>query len=441
MEKVYMGMLCILTGVELTSFCYTILGKRHGNLMSKRLIVPVLLGMLILIGIMGGWDRRIIYRILQLALICFLWYFYSDTWRSSIKIWFVTYLLLSVLEAGIHQLLFSFDLVLGNESVADTLLIRQECIYVGIVVILLWLYYYIIGRKIDRNAFQLSNKVSIVVGIILFLVVAMMAFFLYVTEQIPIQGMMKMGSVLILCGGFGICGMVLVLIYSFNKIERYRIQNELVEGFNEQQREYFERLLEHEQETRAFRHDMVNHLIAMRGLCTSGEYHPLEHYLDELLLDMKTISNQQYDVGNEIINTIINYYFCPLTEHCIIQVKGYVGALDSMSQKDLCVIVSNLIKNATEAVMSLEEGERNIKFVVSEGKEYVNIRVENTMDGNLIFDNNGIPKTTKEDKRNHGFGLHNVNEILQRYHGSYDGKVEDGRFIACVTFKINRLQG
>ncbi len=438
MEKIYMGMLCILSGVELMSFCYTVLGKRRGNLISIRWILPVLFMGLILISIMSGWGRNLVFNILQVGLICFLWYYYSDTWRSAIKIWIVTYLLFSVLEAGIHQLLLSFDMVVGYESAGDTRLIWQECIYVGIVIILLWLYYGIVGRRIDRNAFQLSNKISIVVGIILFLVVAMMTFFLYITEHIFIPKMMRVGSVLIILGGAGICGMVMVLIYSFNKIEIYRVQNEMAEGYNEQQREYFERLLEREQKTKMFRHDMANHLVAMRGLCTNREYASLEQYLDELLLDMKTISKQQYDVGNEIINTIINYYFSPLEGHCKIQVKGYVDSLEWISKKDLCVIVSNLTKNATEAVMPLKDEERNIKFQICQGMEYINICVENTMDGKLIIENNGIVRTTKEDKQNHGFGLRNVREILQHYHGNYNEKVENGRYIADITIKIDR---
>ena len=89
-------------------------------------------------------------------------------------------------------------------------------------------------------------------------------------------------------------------------------------------------------------------------------------YLSEMLGEISEISKRQYDVGNDIVNTIINYYFLPIRENCNIKVKGYMWEEQEVSQRDLCIIVSNLVKNATESVENMQNHEKEILFEVKE---------------------------------------------------------------------------
>ena len=69
-----------------------------------------------------------------------------------------------------------------------------------------------------------------------------------------------------------------------------------------------------------------------------------------MLSDISSISKYDYDVGKEIVNTILNYYLLPIKDKCKIDVKGYISDSLDIARRDLCILVSNLVKNAVEAV-------------------------------------------------------------------------------------------
>jgi signal transduction histidine kinase len=64
--------------------------------------------------------------------------------------------------------------------------------------------------------------------------------------------------------------------------------------------------------------------------------------------------------------------------------------------------------------------------------------MENTYTGTLSIDKNGSVKTIKKDEKNHGYGLKNVLEIIERYGGEKDINAEEKRFRVDVTFHIKK---
>ena len=70
-------------------------------------------------------------------------------------------------------------------------------------------------------------------------------------------------------------------------------------------------------------------------------------------------------------------------------------------------------------------------FEVCQGKKSLNIHVENTMEGKINM-KNGLPVTTKEDKRNHGLGILNVKAIVEKYKGRYSYKLGNHRYVVDV---------
>ena len=47
-----------------------------------------------------------------------------------------------------------------------------------------------------------------------------------------------------------------------------------------------------------------------------------------------------------------------------------------------------------------------------------------------------LPKTTKKDKKNHGIGLRNVKETVEKNHGTFQWGVEDSCFRTVVTLPL-----
>lgn len=226
------------------------------------------------------------------------------------------------------------------------------------------------------------------------------------------------------------------MIYYFNTKQKYQTERDFLEQYNDQQKQYFEDLLKKEQDIRQFRHDITAHLLQIQNFCENEEYEKEEEYIRELLDEITLINKKGYRVGNDIIDTILNNYLAPISSTCLIKVKGYIDHEINNAGKDLCVIVSNLVKNAVEAVEKCTCEKKEIIFKVNQGKQFLGIKVKNTADTGDITIRNKYPVTGKENKRMHGLGIRNVKAVAEAYQGSYQYQIEKGYYVAEVQLQI-----
>ena len=97
---------------------------------------------------------------------------------------------------------------------------------------------------------------------------------------------------------------------------------------------------------------------------------------------------------------------------------------------DLCTIVSNLLKNAVEAV---DSGGEIVVHIIRKEK-YAQIEISNSCKNTLQVDNTGKIETSKLDKENHGYGISNVKKAVQKNHGEFQYDIEEHRF--CVELVL-----
>lgn len=163
--------------------------------------------------------------------------------------------------------------------------------------------------------------------------------------------------------------------------------------------------------------------------------------VDKTVLDdiahQVSIYDSTVHTGNNALDTI-------LTEKSLLGEREHITlgcivdghALDFMSDTDLYSLFGNALDNAFEAVRALEdEDERNISLLVKQAAGMVSIHIENYYAGDVRFEN-GIPVTTKEDKRNHGYGIKSMHIITQRYGGSLTMGTEDQTFYLNVLIPV-----
>lgn len=219
---------------------------------------------------------------------------------------------------------------------------------------------------------------------------------------------MAFGQILIIILLYGI-------IFSGHSIYELRRQKEISEIQNKLQREYFKKLIARETETKRFRHDIINDLLQFQNYCANKKYDKLEHYLENTLGAVYEIHNNYYNVGNDIVNTVLNYYLLPLKESHTISVQGYISGKISMDERELCILVSNMVKNATEALQKIKDGYLWIK--IREGEEFLYIEVKNSFQGEVVFDKKGMPISSKKNRENHGIGTYNIVDIAKKMVG------------------------
>lgn len=268
------------------------------------------------------------------------------------------------------------------------------------------------------------------------MIVAMLSYFTFVLTEIVNKTPKNIAILLVTAGGLTIFILMYVMLFYINSNQKYQMQRDMMEQFNEQQKQYFEELLEKEQRTKKFRHDATSDLIQLQNFCENKNYAMLEQYLQEMLKEITVINKKGYNVGNEIVNIILNTHFASVETISDIKVKGAIDDDINISQRDLCVIVSNLVKNAVEAVKECSQEPKSILFEVNQGKKFLQIKVENTIGEKRILIENHYPVTDKTDKEKHGFGIQNVRMVAEKYKGEYRYKIEDGWYKAEVYLQM-----
>lgn len=191
----------------------------------------------------------------------------------------------------------------------------------------------------------------------------------------------------------------------------------------EKQLEYYKNAELLDTELRKFRHDIRNHFICLERLFNSGKEEELHIYFRDLQQSF-AFQEKAYFSGNEIIDAILNY---DLSYHCLEEVKitvyGILPELTSISSMDLCTLFSNMLSNSITSAnkcVGMMDSELLIRF--QSGNRFFSIAVSNSIDYN-DRDRIEMEKKNRKDK-NHGFGLHKIKEVLEKYDGRFEQYIE-----------------
>lgn len=107
-----------------------------------------------------------------------------------------------------------------------------------------------------------------------------------------------------------------------------------------------------------------------------------------------------------------------------------------MKPVDLYSLFGNAIDNALEAVSMLDDAsDRYISVQVRREKNMAMIRVENPFSGKIAFED-GLPRTTKDDARYHGFGTRSIRMIAEKYDGYMSIAAREGVFRLTVIIPL-----
>ena len=104
---------------------------------------------------------------------------------------------------------------------------------------------------------------------------------------------------------------------------------------------------------------------------------------------------------------------------------------------ELTVILGNLLENAIEAALQAEE--KTLKFKMYAEKGLVFINITNKYAGKIEKEGNRFI-SSKKDGMNHGFGIENVREVVERYNGAMDVTYNEDTFKVRVMLYLSELR-
>lgn len=215
-----------------------------------------------------------------------------------------------------------------------------------------------------------------------------------------------------------------LLIYNNNYKNYYKHIAEINQKLLYSQEKYYRMLLEKENETRKFRHDISNHILCVDALLKEHNYDEAEIYLSDLKSSISEL-RPRYQTGNMLVNVIVND-ISGKYENVNLVWTGIIPEKLHMSNMDICIIFSNVLENAFCAASDCMYNGK-VEVVIKSLFNSLDIYVINNM-SRPVEEKKGKLITQKSDKKNHGFGTMNLRTCVNINGGSVVYKYTESIF-------------
>lgn len=165
-------------------------------------------------------------------------------------------------------------------------------------------------------------------------------------------------------------------------------------------------------------HEYKNQILCIESLINTENYAELKNYIKNISGHLST-ELDYIKTNNVIVDAILNSKYRETLEKGII----FIFKLNDLStigieDEDIVVILSNLLSNAIEACEKYS-GKKVIKLkFIKEGDDII-ISVKNTYNGELEIRDGEIQTSKLYDSDEHGIGINNIIDVIEKYQGSY----------------------
>lgn len=223
-----------------------------------------------------------------------------------------------------------------------------------------------------------------------------------------------------------VIAVIVWLIIESHQKKYYLEQNSIKEELIRVQQDYYKTIYEKDREMRRFRHDVASQIGVLQLLLEKNEVDSAREQLNRICQDFSQATFQKVQVGDEMLDAVLSMMHQRALEKGInFNVVGEVQGQKECDVYELCTIFSNAISNAIEACQKLE-GEKVISVKIREHNQTLCCIFENAATEDMYQAVlNGV--TTKEDKDNHGYGIHNIRRAVERLNGSMEYRYKDGK--------------
>lgn len=162
-------------------------------------------------------------------------------------------------------------------------------------------------------------------------------------------------------------------------------------------------------------HDLKHQINLLK---TGADTEKAGEYLEQMEREIK-IYETQNKTGNKVLDTILTSKSMHCQRHGIeLKFMGEGQLLNFMEDMDISALFGNMLDNAIESVVKIKDRQKRlISIHVIQERKFIRIRTENYCEEDVQFQD-GLPVTTKKDKRFHGYGTKSIKKIVEKYGGS-----------------------
>lgn len=185
-------------------------------------------------------------------------------------------------------------------------------------------------------------------------------------------------------------------------------------------------------QTAVYRHDMCHHLNAIDAFLSADKPQQAKEYIKKVQADVDAITPKRF-CENELVNLLCSSFLRKAQRLGIrLAVEANLPEVLSISDTELCSVLSNGLENALHAVDPLEKQDRWVEFYCVVKHDKLLIEVKNPYIGKVIMQDD-LPVSSRAG---HGYGCRSIRTITERYHGLYSFEAENGLFTLRVILPM-----
>ncbi len=224
---------------------------------------------------------------------------------------------------------------------------------------------------------------------------------------------------------------VLFFTKSSSVYQKLQTEREMLKYQNRIQNEYYEQITKNFDQTAKLSHD-INNIVQVINIQlnenTAESRKKATKLTNEIICIMNNTRVHKF-CDNRIIDTVL-FDKSNLAKKYSIKIIDdiIINEISDIDDFDLCRIFINLLDNAINATKNYSGNkEKNIYISCKESDKYIYVKCINPTSLNI--------KTTDKNSTLHGYGLKIIEDITEKYNGTFNTKNLDNTFIALISLK------
>ena len=188
------------------------------------------------------------------------------------------------------------------------------------------------------------------------------------------------------------------------------------------------------EKNRQLSHDLKNHILVLKHFKMEENYEGIDRYIEETEQSFFDIKRSVW-TGNQIADMLLEQKRTMAEQEGITFTIQAVPIAEWMfDDSETCSLLGNLLDNAIEACMRMDDNaDKWISVKIENQKQLLFIKIENSVNEAPVMEK-GRPVSVKKDKMRHGYGLKNVERILNKYDGTIAYLSRDKAFQIKLLF-------
>ena len=225
---------------------------------------------------------------------------------------------------------------------------------------------------------------------------------------------------------------IVLFIKNKNEKDKYYLESTVKDETLKLQEVYYQKLIDNYASLRNFKHDIKAHYHVLYKLLENNKHVDAKDYLENIFEKINSVD--VYNTNNLYISSILNSFDQTFKDNQINFDFSYnVNSVINMDNMDICSLFYNLVINAIEANLKLSNNRYIILNIVNI-KNNLLIKILNPINDIKEIEYIQERKSSKIDTENHGIGLQKIDEIVAKYNGKNEYKVEDNCLINQIKY-------